>query len=33
MGEALIWIVDTSEQYTDCRAKVKAFIKIHQPSK
>lgn len=33
MGEALMWVIDTSEQYAECRAKVKAFIEIHKPSK
>lgn len=28
MGEALTWIVSTSEQYAECRAKVKAWIDI-----
>ena len=33
MGESLTWIVDTSEQYADCRAKVKAWIKIGEKLK
>ena len=28
MGEALTWTVDTSEQYAECRAKVRAWIKV-----
>lgn len=28
MGEVLTWTVDTSEQYAECRAKVKAWIKV-----
>lgn len=28
LGEMLSWSVDTSEQYAECRAKVRAWIKI-----
>ena len=28
MGEALMWVIDTSEQYAECRSKVKAWIKV-----
>lgn len=28
MGESLTWIVGTSEQYAECRAKVKSWIEI-----
>ena len=28
LGEMLTWSVDTSEQYADCRSKVKAWIKV-----
>ena len=30
MGEALTWMVSTSEQYAECRAKVKAWIDIEK---
>ena len=33
MGESLTWIVDTSEQYAECRAKVRAWIKIREKLK
>lgn len=28
LGESLTWIVGTSEQYAECRAKVKSWIEI-----
>lgn len=28
MGEALTWIVGTSEQYAECRAKHRSWIEI-----
>lgn len=28
MGEALTWIVSTSEQYAECRAKYQSWIEI-----
>ncbi len=28
LGEMLGWSIDTSEQYAECRSKVKAWIKV-----